>query len=109
MEKFDEGFLDTYSDDFFEYFDKHKILNLSNKKEYREINQEICNLKERYPNVIKFLEEKENVELSKEEQIAILEIFELLGELDVIELKESFKLGLKEAFIYFKSMNMLKV
>lgn len=41
--------------------------------------------------------------------MAILEIFELLGELDVIELKESFKLGFKEAYIYFNSMNMLKI
>ena len=48
MEKLAEGFLDTYSDDFFEYFDKHKVLNLFNKKEYRKINQEICNLKERF-------------------------------------------------------------
>lgn len=38
--KLAEGFLDTYSDDFFEYFDKHKVLNLFNKKEYRKINQE---------------------------------------------------------------------
>lgn len=36
MEKLAEGFLDTYSDDFFEYFDKHKVLNLFNKKEYKE-------------------------------------------------------------------------
>ena len=30
-------------------------------------------------------------------------------EFNMIELKESFKLGFKEAYIYFKSMDMLKI
>jgi len=109
MEKIDEGFFDTYSDDFWEYFDKHKVLNLLGKGEYKKINQKICKLKEKYPNVIKFLEEKEQVELSKEEQETIWSILELHGELDVIELKEAFKLGFKEAYIYFESMDMLNI
>lgn len=109
MEKFDEGFFDTYSDDFWEYFDRHKVLNVLNKEEYKKLNQKICKLKEKYPNAIKFLEEKENVELNNAEQKAIWEILELQGELDVIELKESFKLGFKEAYIYFESMNMLNI
>lgn len=109
MEKFDEGFFDTYSDDFWEYFDRHKVLNVLNKGEYKNLNQKIGKLKEEYPNVIKFLEEKENVELNNAEQKAIWEILELQGELDVIELKESFKLGFKEAYIYFESMNMLNI
>ena len=37
MEKLAKGFLDTYSDDFFEYFDKHKVLNLFNKKIIQKI------------------------------------------------------------------------
>ncbi len=109
MEKIDEGFFDTYSDDFWEYFDKHKVLNVLRKGEYKKINQKICKLKEKYPNVIKFLEEKEQVELSKEEQETIWSILELHGELDVIELKEAFKLGFKEAYIYFESMDMLNI
>lgn len=109
MENFEEGFFDTYSDDFWEYFDRHKVLNVLKKKEYKKLSQKICKLKEKYPNVIKFLEEKENVELNNAEQNAILEILELQGELDVIELKESFKLGFKEAYIYFESMDMLNI
>lgn len=109
MEKIDEGFFDAYSDDFWEYFDRHKVLNVLNKGEYKKINQKICKLKEKYPNVIKFLEEKEQVELSKEEQETIWRILELHGELDVLELKEAFKLGFKEAYIYFESMDMLNI
>ena len=30
-------------------------------------------------------------------------------EINKIELKESFKLGFKEAYIYFKSMDMIKI
>ena len=32
MEKIVEGFFDTYSDDFFEYFDKYKVLKVMQNK-----------------------------------------------------------------------------
>lgn len=109
MENLEEGFFDAYTTDFFEYFDRHKVLNVMKKKEYKKINQQICKLKEKYPNVILFLENRENVDLNYEEETAINEILKLQEELNVIELKESFKLGFKEAYIYFESMDMLNI
>lgn len=109
MEKLDEGFFDQYTDDFLDYFERHKILNVMHQKEYKKINQQICKLKEKYPNTITFLEDKENVELSYEEEKIVNEILKLQDELNIIELKESFKLGFKEAYIYFESMNMLNI
>lgn len=54
MEKMVEGFFDTYSDDFFEYFDRHLVLKVMKKKEYKEKNSQISKLKEKNPNVIAF-------------------------------------------------------
>ena len=109
MEKLDEGFFEQYTDDFLDYFERHKVLNVMQGKEYKIINQRICSLKEKYPKVILFLEDRENVDLSYEEENVINEILKLQEELNIIELKESFKLGLKEAYIYFESMDMLKI
>ena len=58
-------------------------------------------------NVMAFLEDKENVDLSYEDQNAINEILKLQRELNDIEIKESFKLGFKEALIFLESMDML--
>lgn len=109
MERFKEGFFDQYTSDFFEYFDRHLVLNVMKKKDYKEKNKKICELKEKHPNVILFLEDKETVELSYEDQKVIHEILKLQGELNDIELKESFKLGFKEAYIYFEAMDMLSI
>ncbi len=109
MEKFNESFFDQYTNDFIEYFDRHLVLNVMKKKEYKEKNKKICKLKEENPNVIAFLEDKENVDLSYQDQNVINEILKLQSELNDIELKESFKLGFKEAYIYFESMDMLNI
>ena len=109
MEKFVEGFFDTCSDDFFEYFDRYKVLKVIQNKEYKKINKQICSLKEKYPKVISLLEDKESVVLNYDEGKAINKVLKLQEELDGIEIKEAFKLGFKEALIYLKSMNMLNI
>ena len=81
--------------------DNYKIEILLNKK--------ISELKYKYPNVRTFLEEKEPIELRDDEQYAMLNVLDYETELDVIELKESFKLGFKEALIYLNNMGMLKL
>jgi len=107
MEKIIKSFFDTYSNDFFEYFDKQRLSKIMQEKDYREINQQICNLKRKYPKVILFLENKEYMKLNYLEEKTINKIIKLQEELNSIEIKEAFKLGFKEALIYFDSMNML--
>lgn len=108
-EKIEKSFFDEYSDDFADYFDKHKFLKIMEKPEYRKLNKKVCKLKNNNPNVVSFLEDKEVIQLSDEELNTILTILELQLEMDFIELKEAFKLGFKEAYIYFDSMNMLNI
>lgn len=55
------------------------------------------------------MEEQEGVELSIKEMEKLNEILSLQRELEIIEIKESFKLGFKEAYIYFESMDMIKI
>lgn len=109
MEKIVESFFNLYNDDFFEYFDRYKVLKIMQNKEYKKINQQICSIKEKYPKVISSLEDKESVALNYEEGKAINKILKLQEELDGIEIKEAFKLGFKEALIYLESMDMLNI
>ena len=109
MEELYEGFFNEYSTDFYEYFDRHLVQNVIKKGEYKEISDKIKNIKKQYPNLVLLLEEQENVELSFKEENVLNEIISLERKLNMIELKEAFKLGFKEAYIYFESMNMLNI
>lgn len=109
MEELYEGFFNKYSTDFYEYFDKHLVENVIKKGEYKEIEDEIKKIKNKYPNLVTLLEDREEVDLTYEDEKALNEILSLERELNIIELKESFKLGFKEAYIYFESMNMLNI
>lgn len=109
MEKSDEGFFDQYTDDFADYFENQRVMRIMLESEYKKINKAICEIKNKYPNAVTLLEDGENVKLNDEEEKAIIEILNLQEEINMIELKESFKLGFKEAYIYFKSMDMLKI
>lgn len=109
MEELCEGFFDEYSTDFYEYFDKHLVKNVIKKGEYKEIEDEIKEIKNKNPNLVAILEDKENVSLTREDVKNLNKILSLERELNIIELKESFKLGFKEAYIYFESMNMLSI
>lgn len=109
MEKLDEGFFDQYTNDFADYFENQRVMRIMLGSEYKKINKAICEIKDKHPNVTNFLEDEEIVKLNDEEEKAIIEILNLQEEINIIELKESFKLGFKEAYIYFKSMDMLKI
>ena len=76
--------------------------NLSKQEKFKKLEEKEKKLKNKYPNISKFLGNKENIKLSVEEQKAILEILNLYEEKDVLEQKECFKLGFKEATILLK-------
>ena len=101
MEKLDEGFFDQYTDDFADYFENQRVMRIMLGSEYKKINKAICEIKDKHPNVTNFLEDEEIVKLNDEEEKAIIEILKLQEEINEIELKEAFKLGFKEAYIYF--------
>ena len=109
MEEIAGSFFDNYEEGFLEYLEVHKAQALKDREDYQTLNKKISELKYKYPNVRTFLEEKEPIDLRDDEQYAILNVLDYENELDVIELKESFKLGFKEALIYLNNMGMLKL
>ena len=109
MEDMVNNFFDNYEDGFLEYLEAQKTQTLKDRKNYQELNKNISELKYKYPNVRTFLEEKEPIDLREDEQYAMLNVLNYEIELDIIELKECFKLGFKEALIYLNNMGMLKL
>lgn len=109
MEEIVSNFFDDYEEGFLEYLEAHKSVALKDRKDYQTLCKKISELKYKYPNVGTFLEDKEPIELKDDEQYAMLNVLDYETKLDIIELKECFKLGFKEALIYLNNMGMLKL
>lgn len=107
MKELMNSFMNQYENGFEEYFEQQRKENLLEREDYKNRQEKIKGFKEKYPKIQDFLENDQIVGLKKEEKEAILEIDYLEGEIHELELKEAFKLGFKEAMIYFQEMGML--
>ena len=99
MEESKEEIINQYTDDFADYFENQRVMKIMLGSEYKKINKAICEIKNKYPNVVTLLEDGEKTKLNDEEENAIIEILKFQEEINLIELKEAFKLGFKEAYI----------
>lgn len=102
-----KAFFDEYTDDFLEYLETNRMKILNENAEYKKLAKQIEDIKVNNPNVRTFLEDKEAVALSDVEQNAVLDILEIQGKMDNIEMKETFKLGSREMFVFIKQMKLL--
>ena len=75
------SFFNEYQDNFMEYFETHKIKKLQNRKDFKEISNEIVELKNKYQNVQAYLEDEQIVDLSKKEREIVLKIIEDIKEI----------------------------
>lgn len=102
-----ETFFDKYTDDFLDYLEVNRIKIVRENAEYKDLEDKISKIKADNPNVRTFLEDREAVPLTDVEQNAVLDILEIQSKMDNIEMKETFKLGSREMFIFIKQMRLL--
>ena len=102
MEKLMDSFINRNSETFCQYFEDYRFSKLQNIKEYQEIKEEKSKNYDKYPSVRELFED----ELAK--GYTIEEIFRLDGMLDSLELKEAFKLGLREFFVFAIEQDLIK-
>lgn len=100
-------FFDEYTDDFLDYLEINRMKIVRKNAEYKELEDKVSKIKADNPNVRTFLEEREAVPLTDVEQNAVLDILEIQGKMDNIEMKEVFKLGAREMFVFIKQMKLL--
>lgn len=109
MNKLMDSFMNYYENGFMEYFEEQRKKYLLEREDYQDLQNQIFSLMNKYPNIQIFLDNGENIDINNQERDALLTIIDLRETIISIELKETFKLGFKEAYIYFKEMNMLNV
>ena len=78
--------IDECEDDVRDYLETKKMEILQGNLRYKELNKEIEKIKEDNPNVRNFIENREIIELSKDELQAILDIADKQVDLNILEM-----------------------
>lgn len=109
LEKLMNSFWNENGMNFMQYFEKHREEKLLNREDYHELEEQYKNIANQFPKALDFLENENVGGMTLEEQNAILELIDLKEQIKVIELKEGYKLGFKEAYIFFEEMGMFNI
>lgn len=89
----DKTFIEFSPTDFDEYI-QHKTD--FNSKQYKELGKKYNQIADKYPNVIRVMEDLEPILLNKEEMSKLIELREIELDRRSLELKLCFKLGMNE-------------
>ena len=86
-----------------------KRIELRNKNEdYKKLRNQVCEIKEKYPNILSLLEDNEVENLNKEECKNLQKLLSLYSRIMNYENREIYFLGARENYFYFKNLEILK-
>lgn len=109
MNKMLDSFINEYKDALNEHFNTKVMIKLEKRDDYKKIKDKIKEIYEKYPNIKDFVEDEKPATFNQEEADAFSELYNLFDCLKMIEILEAFKLGAKEALIFFKEQEMLNI
>ena len=105
---------DTYFDlpsrleDSFSEINSDIVTDLrKNSEEYDEIQQQISDLKKRFPCIMKVMEDKGEIQLTTEEHAAFVQCLRLLRKLDDMERLQLYFRGHTDAVAYLKRIKAI--
>ncbi len=79
-----------------------------NNLEYRNLRNKVRNIQNKYENVSKIMDQDEVENLSKEECEMLQKVLQLKIEIEIIEDREIYFLGGRQAYYYLKKLQLLK-
>lgn len=104
----EKGLYDLELCDFNELISKAKVSLKDKNVEYKNLLDEVKNIMESYQNLQLILEDDKEINLTKFECKMLQKLFNLQLDIRQIEEQEIFFLGGREAYFYFKNINVLK-
>ena len=110
MKQLQESFFNKYSDDFLGFIQDYTKNKLENREDYKSVEEKLKKIKDDNPKLRLLddtIEDNATLELNYLEKNNLIKMMMLDDELQEIEKKEIFKLGFKEALIFFNEMGLL--
>lgn len=102
-----KSFYNECSDEFLEYVEEYRVTYLMKKPEYKELINQVRKLKEDNPKVENLVEDGKIEILNYKELKVIQKLLSLGSQLDFIEQKEIFRLGMREMLTNLADMNLI--
>ena len=102
-----KSFYNECSDEFLEYVEEYRVTYLMKKTEYKELINQVRKLKEDNPKVENLVEDGKIEILNYKELKVIQKLLSLGSQLDSIEQKEIFRLGMREMLVNLADMNLI--
>ena len=102
-----KSFYNECSDEFLEYVEEYRVTYLMKKTEYKELINQVRKLKEDNPKVENLVEDGKIEILNYKELKVIQKLLSLGSQLDSIEQKEIFRLGMREMLVNLAYMNLI--
>ena len=100
--------LSSRLEDYFSEIDSDIVTDLrKNSEEYDEIQQQISDLKKRFPCIMKVMEDKGEIQLTTEEHAAFVQCLRLLRKLDDMERLQLYFRGHTDAVAYLKRIKAI--
>ena len=91
-----------------ELIDKAKVALRFKNINYKNLLNEVAEIKENHPNLQQIFDEDEDISLNKTDCQMLQRLYELELEIRNLEEHEIFFLGGKKAYFYFKNIGILK-
>ena len=99
---------DIDSGELNELIDSRRIALRNKNEEYKKLRNQLCEIKEKYPNILALLEDNEVESLNKEECKNLQKLLSIYSRMMDYEDREIFFLGARENYFYFKNLEILK-
>ena len=99
---------DIDSGELSELIDSKRIELINKNEDYKKLRNQLCEIKEKYPNILALLEDNEVESLNKEECKNLQKLLSIYSRMMDYEDREIFFLGARENYFYFKNLEILK-
>ena len=99
---------DIDSGELNELIDSRRIELRNKNEDYKKLRKQVCEIKEKYPNILSLLEDNEVENLNNEECKNLQKLLSLYSRMMDYEDREIFFLGARENYFYFKNLEILK-
>lgn len=109
MNKVLDSFMNEENNNFNEFFRYKSKELLENREDYLEIKKDIKVIYKKYPEIQSFIEDELPMNFDEKTTEAFYDLIRLHGRIHILELREAFKMGAKEAYIFFEEQNMLNI
>ena len=109
MNKVLDSFMNEENNHFNEFFQKRIMKKLEKREDYLKIKADINAYYNKYPKLQEFIEDEIPMNFDHNTTEACYRVISLFNQIHLLEIREAFKLGAKEAYIFFEEQDMLNI